>query len=254
MNGAFYIGATGLDAQQRALDAIANNIANINTPTFKRSGVRFAELVTPTGSRDDLAPLVQPGLAGVSAADFPRVYEQGDLRETGDPLNIAINGDGLIELMGPKGETLLWRGGALKVNADGYLATASGIPLKAMISLPGDVTALTIGRDGVVMAKSGGDEAPREVGKIDLVMTRDAGSLETLGEGVYRTSDIQNLITATPGEDGAGALIQGSIETSNVKLSDEMVMMLLVQRAYAANAQVVQAGDQLMSIANSLRR
>lgn len=253
MNGAFYIGATGLGAQQRALDVTANNIANINTPAFKRTGVRFSELVTGPGLVDGLAPMAQPGLAGVAAADFPRIYEQGDLRETGDPLSIAIKGDGLIELMGARGETLLWRGGAMKVNADGYLSTASGLPLKAMISVPQGATALTIDRDGVVTAAEDGGVS-REIGRIDLVVVKDAASLETLGEGVYRVEDIQNLITATPGEDGAGLIVQGSVETSNVELADEMVMMLLVQRAYAANAQVIQAGDQLMSIANNLRR
>ncbi len=253
MNGAFYIGATGLGAQQRALDVTANNIANINTPTFKRSGVRFSEMVTAPGQLDGLAPMAQPGLAGVAAYDFPRIYEQGDLRETGDPLNLAIKGDGLIELMGARGETLLWRGGGMKVNADSYLATASGLPLKAMISVPEGVTSLAIDRDGVVTVTD--DEGDRrEIGRIDLVMVKDAGSLETLGEGIYRVADIQTLITAVPGEDGAGLIVQGSVETSNVKLADEMVMMLLVQRAYAANAQVIQAGDQLMSIANNLRR
>lgn len=254
MNGAFYIGATGLEAQQRALDVIANNIANINTPTFKRSQVRFSELVSPTGAVDELQPLTIAGLSGVAISGSPKVFAQGDLRETGNPLDIAVSGDGLLELLGPGGKSLLWRGGALKVNADGYLAAGNGLPLKAMISVPVGTTALSISRGGIVTATIDGIEDPREIGKIDLVLAKDMAGLSPQGEGLYETADLANLMTASPGEDGAGALVQGSLEMSNVQLSDEMVMLLLMQRAYGANAQVLQAGDQLMAIANGLRR
>lgn len=254
MNGAFYIGATGLDAQQRALDVIANNIANINTPTFKRSQVRFSELVSPASAGDDLQPVSIAGLSGVSISGSPKVFAQGDLRETGNPLDIAISGDGLLELLGPGGKSLLWRGGAMKVSADGFLAAGNGLPLKAMISVPLGTTALSISRQGVVTALIDGVESPREIGKIDLVLVKDMAGLSPLGEGLYETADPSNLMTVAPGEDGGGAVVQGSLEMSNVQLSDEMVMLLLMQRAYAANAQVVQAGDQLMAIANGLKR
>src|SRR5689334_7887113 len=139
MNGAFYVGATGLSAQQRALDVVANNIANINTPGYKRSHARFSELVSPLARPDDPSPDLAPtapGMLGVSVEASARDFAQGPLQVTGRPLDLAINGAGFIELAGPGGQTLLWRGGALQVNPDGFLAAANGMPLKAMIAAP----------------------------------------------------------------------------------------------------------------------
>lgn len=247
MNGVFYIGATGLDAQQRALEITANNIANVNTPAFKRSEVRFSELVAPTGAAADGGA----GLAGVGLGRARAVQSQGELKATLDPAHLAIRGEGFIELMGPGGRTHLWRGGALGVNADGLLATANGMPLKAMISVPIEVGALSINGAGEVRATGPDGEL---LGRIDLARVRDAADLSTAGEGLYDVADEAALLTARPGEDGAGMLAQGVLESSNVELSSEMIALLLTQRAYAANAQVVQAGDQLMAMANGLRR
>jgi flagellar basal-body rod protein FlgG len=255
MNGAFYIGVTGLGSQQRALDVIANNIANMNTPSFKRSEVRFSELVRGGGAGgaaaggDASAPM-----SGVTADANGRVFAQGDLRQTGKPLDLAISGDGFIELLGPGGQTMLWRGGTLSVNPDGYLSTADGTPLKAMISVPQGMTQIAIGRDGKVLGIADGDAGPAEIGQIDLVMARDPAGLAALDGGMFQAANEADLMIVAPGEEGSGALVQGSIENSNVQMSDEMVTMLLMQRAYAANAQVVQAGDQLMAIANQLKR
>lgn len=253
MNGVFYIGATGLHAQQRALDVVANNIANINTPGFKRSEVRFSELVAPRA--EDL----QSGLdassspLGAMVQGSPRIFTQGDLKPTGRPMDIAIRGEGFLELLGPGGQTLLWRGGALSVGADGLLG-ANGMPLKAMISPPADATSISIGQDGLVRATVDGEAQSRELGQIDVVRPRDMDGLSGLDGGLYEVADEGDLTAMVPGEDGAGVLVQGALEASNVQLSDEMVTLLLMQRSYAANAQIVQAGDQLMAIANSLKR
>lgn len=256
MNGAFYIGATGLRSQERALDVTANNIANVNTPGYKRSEIRFSEMVAPGSQGLSLSPTARrgaPTLSGVSAASSLRVFSQGELRETGQPLDLAIEGEGFIELLGPGGQSRLWRGGTLRIDQDGYLAAADGTPLKAMVSTPVGATSISIGRDGRVRALLPGDQTATEIGQIDLVLVKDMAGLEPLGDGLYRAADDEDLITVTPGEDG-GAFVQGAVETSNVELSEEMVMLLLMQRAYAANSQVIQAGDQLMSIANGLRR
>jgi flagellar basal-body rod protein FlgG len=256
MNGAFYIGAIGLDAQQRALDVIANNIANINTNGFKRSVVQFSTLVAPTNdistnnpaSFDSIA-----GLAGVAVSATPHVWTKGDLQQTGQPLDVAIDGQGFIELLGPSGQNYLWRGGSMKINADGYLSTADGTILRAMISVPQGTTAINIASDGTINAAVSGQNSAQQLGRLDLVMVKDPDSLADAGNGFYEATDPSALFTVQPGEEGSGLLVQGALETANVKLADEMTNLLLTQRAFAANAQVVQAGDQLMSIVNGLR-
>jgi flagellar basal-body rod protein FlgG len=257
MNGAFYVGATGLQAQQKALDVVANNISNINTMGFKRSEVRFAELLGPVVQRDSTEPTIiglpSDVLNGVQANEAVRIFQQGDLRETGKPFDIAVSGDGFIELLGPGGQTWLWRGGTMRVNADGLLETESGLVLKALIEVPEDSVDLRIDRDGIVRSLSAGAESAEEIGTIALAMPRDPQMVEALGSGFYRVPDDGELETLINGQDG-GVLVQGSLEASNVELTTEMVTLLLLQRAYAANAQAVQAGDQLMSIANNLRR
>ncbi len=256
MNGAFYIGATGLEAQQRALDVVANNIANLNTPGFRRSNVRFSEMVEAPRSGEDLPVAAadgSSGMAGVAVASTTHVWTPGEVRQTGGRMDLAIQGNGFVEMLGASGHILLSRGGTLTVNEDGYLAGADGTPLRAMISVP-EGAVLTINADGEVFARSASDAVARQIGQIDLVMPRDADTLVAQGGGYYETSDDGALSAVAPGQDGAGSLVQGSIEQGNVNLSDEMVALMLVQRAYSANAQVVQAGDQMMSIVNGLRR
>lgn len=257
MSGAYHVGAIGLRTQQRALDAIANNIANINTSGFKRSDVRFADVVA-SGPDAAVMPAdlqsAAPTLAGVTLDVQFMLNDQGELQRTGAAMDIAIDGTGFIELMGADGQTLLWRGGRLKVGDDGLLAGPAGYALKAGITVPDDATELSIAADGTVSAKGADGTAPIELGQIRLVRVDDPGTVERLDGGLYRLNDPSGLDEFAAGEDGIGRLVQGSTERSNVLLTDEMVRMMLVQRAYAANAQIVQAADQLMGIANTLRR
>ena len=260
MSGAFYIGAIGLDAQQQALNVVANNIANINTTAFKRQMVQFSELVTPPRnvSNDQLSQTSQTsGVmsgAGVTVSGTPRDWTQGTLTQTGQPLNLAIQGDGFLEVLGPAGTNTLWRGGTLAVNDDGYLATSDGNTLKAMVSVPQGAQSLTISATGAVTAQINGASQARQIGQLDIALAKDPASLVDAGGGYFVPSDSSGTLVVKPGEEGGGTFVQGSLETSNVELSDEMVNMLMVQRAYGASAQVVQAGDQLLSIVNGLRR
>jgi len=258
MNGVFYIGATGLDTQQRALDIVGNNIANMNTRAFKASHPQFSQLVAPapapTEGDDTSAADGPPTLLGVQLDGAPVDFTQGQLTETGAPMDLAINGSGFVELMGPAGQTLLWRGGTLTVNADGYLAAANGMPLQAMISVPREASAIVIGADGKVTATVAGSAQPVSLGQIDLVQANDPTSLTPMSGGVYSVASESDVSRSAPGADGAGVLAQGFAETSNVNLAEEMVTLMLMQRTYSANAQVVQAGDQLMAIDNELRR
>lgn len=257
MSGAFYVGAVGMQAQQRALDIIANNIANVNTTAFKRDDVRFAEVVIERSGEGVHSVAVPEGggqLSGVQAMVAPMLAEQGALRQTGQPLDLAIEGAGFIELMGPGGQTMLWRGGRLRVLEDGILASTNGLPLQASIVVPPDAVAVSIARDGVVsVTVSDGGEAV-ELGQIMLVRFDDDMALHRLDGGIYRMEEGASVRDAIPGEDALGVLVQGSVEQSTVSFNDEMIQMLLVQRAYAASAQIVQAADQLLGIANNLRR
>lgn len=262
MSGALEIAAVGMQAQQRSLDTIANNISNINTPTFKRSELRFSELVG-SGSGGVEAPwtaVPQTGLArrdapaGVEWRAWPVVDRQGQLEPTGNSRDLAIDGLGFIELMGPAGRTLLWRGGSLRVLEDGALASSGGYALKAGINVPAEATGFRIDRDGKVFASLPVPQGETQIGQINLVKTADFAQLERLDGGIFAMSDEGTLTEAGPGEEGLGSLVQASLERSNVDLNTEMVSLLISQRAYAANAQVVRAADELYGIANGLRR
>lgn len=258
MNGVFYIGATGLDTQQRALDIVANNIANLNTRAFKQSHAQFSQMVAPMAVPTDGQPAAagdaQAGLLGVKLDGAPVDFTPGQLTETGSALDLAINGSGFIELMGPGGQTVLWRGGSLMVNPDGYLAASNGMPLQAMISVPRDASGLSISADGKVTATVDGSAQPLSLGQIELSQDNDPSSLTAIGGGLYVPQSESDVARAAPGSEGTGVLAQGFAEASNVDLSREMVTLLLMQRTYSANAQVVQAGDQLMAIDNELKR
>lgn len=254
MNGVFQIGATGLHAQDRALNIVANNITNMNTPGFKRAEVRFAELVGAHSAELPAAAVGDPtAMFGVSAPGTQRMFSAGEMRPTGNPLDLAIQGAGFIELAGPDGQTLLWRGGTLRINEDGFLAGPGGLPLKAMISVPEGATDITIDASGEVKALAPGATEAISIGHIDLVMVRNMDGLTDVEGGLYRAASESDLVSAEAGNT-AGTFLQGSMELSNVELTDEMVQLMMMQRAYAASAQVVQAGDQLAAIANGLKR
>lgn len=190
MSDAFYVGAIGLHAQQQALDGIANNIANVNTPAFKRAQLRFSDMVAMRPEAETVAVARPTDIAtGVALDSQFMLNEQGTLNRTGQAMDLAINGRGFIELMGPGGQSLLWRGGALKVNADGLLATSHGLALRGGITVPADATAIEVGRDGVVRATVPDSAASVELGQTQLVKLDDPGAVDRLDGGLYRVRD-----------------------------------------------------------------
>lgn len=256
MSGAIEISMVGMRAQQRALETVAGNISNVNTPTFKRVDLRFSELVGVSTS-DAASSQTRRGddvVAGVTPWSVLSIDGQGKLEATGNPQDIAIDGPGFIELIGPGGKTLLWRGGTLRVLEDGALATAGGQQLKAGISVPLDAKALRIDAEGKVFATQAGDANETQIGEISLVRVVDPSAIERLDGGVYGLNDEAGVTAGSPGEDGLGSLVQSSLEQSNVDLNSEMIALLIAQRAYAANAQVAKAADEFYGIANGLRR
>lgn len=257
MSGALEVAAIGMQAQQRALDTIANNISNINTPTFKRSELRFSELIGSGMSVDDPTPSNRPrrdAVAGVEWQARPLVDRQGQIELTGNPRDLAIDGRGFIELLGSAGRTLLWRGGTLRVLDDGSLSSSTGYVLKAGINVPADAATLRIDRHGKVFVSLSSEQGETEIGQINLVKASDSEQLERLEGGVFAAGGDVVLVEAAPGDEGLGLLVQSSLERSNVDLNTEMVGLLISQRAYAANAQVLRAADEMYGIANGLRR
>lgn len=256
MNDAFEISAIALNAQQRALDVLAGNVANVNTPAFKRSDVRFVDLLTtqadPQNPTAGLSPPTQS--VGVVSRTIASIDDPGEIKHTGRALDLAISGNGFIELLGSQGRSLLWRGGALAIQNDGLLGTSDGIPLRGMVSVPPEARDLRIGHDGVVSALLPDDISRTELGKIDLVRVLSPNAVRQMDGGLYELLDLSATEPVAAGDQGVAHFVQGGIEQSNVNINDEMVRLMIVQRSYAANAQIVQAADQLASINNSLRR
>ena len=257
MNGAYELGAVSLRAQQRALETHANNVANINTPGFKREEVQFSEIVSTGGNplteNERLASQSSAQNGGVRMATRVMLSDHGELQATGSTLDLAIDGAGFIELMGQDGETFLWRGGKLEIDRDRMLAAQGLSPLRANIIVPEDTRALSIAADGTVQAEVEAGEL-MEIGQIMLVRQQADSDLIPMGAGQYRLADGALAVDAVPGEDGVGFIRQGMIEQSNVEMTEAMVEMLILQRAYSASAQVIQTADQVASITNSLSR
>ncbi|HVZ46130.1 MAG TPA: flagellar basal-body rod protein FlgG [Ramlibacter sp.] len=265
MFDALAIGATGMQAQQTNVETIANNLANVNTVGFKKARVGFADLMVREAAAvaapnaDDLragALAAAPRMgAGVAVASTAKVFDAAEEKKTDSPLDLAIRGDGFVEVTMPDGSSAFTRGGTLKVNKDGLLATAAGYPLKASIAIPDNAQSLVIGGDGRVQVRLPNQANAVEVGRIELVRFASPGLLAALGDNLYRASPGSGEpIPVRPGEDGAATFAQGFLEGSNVKMVDEMVNLMLAQGAYGACVKVVQAADEMLGLVNNLRK
>jgi flagellar basal-body rod protein FlgG len=265
MFDALYIGATGMQAQQLNVETIANNLANANTVSFKKGRVGFSDLMVRESARvaqasgEDLRGGVLAGAqrlgAGVGVSSMSKVFDNGELKKTESPLDVAIRGDGFLEVTMPDGSSAYTRGGSLKVNKDGLLATQAGYPLRPAIAVPDNAQSVVIGADGRVLVRLANQTAPIEAGQLELVRFANAGALAAQGDNLYRASESSGeAIAARAGEEGAGTLAQGFLEGSNVKMVDEMVNLMLAQRAYEASVKVVQAADEMLGLVNNLRK
>lgn len=262
MSDALYIGATGMQAQQAHVEAIANNMANVNTPGFKKTRVSFSDLVVSgvagasRAVQGDNGAFVNASTgAGVQARAFSRIFTGGELKKTDAPMDVALVGEGFMELAMPDGSRAYARGGSLKVNAEGLLATQAGIPLKPNLSVPDNAEALLVSGTGRVQARLPGQAGLVDLGQLELVRFSNPQGLLAQGGNVYRATDASGeAIAGRAGEDGLGTLAQGFLEGSNVKLVEEMVDLMVAQRAYEASVKVVQAADEMLGMINGLRR
>jgi flagellar basal-body rod protein FlgG len=265
MFDALYIGATGMQAQQLNVETIANNLANANTVAFKKGRVGFSDLMVGAVNRvaqlsaDELrSGLLAAGQSvggGVAVSGVSKVFDAGELKKTDGPMDLAIRGEGFLEVTLPDGSSAYARGGTLRVNKDGLLATQAGHPLRPSIAIPDNAQAMVIGADGRVLVTIPNQGTPVDAGQLELVRFASPGQLSALGDNLYRATESSgDAISARAGEDGAGTLVQGFLEGSNVKMVDEMVNLMLAQRAYEASVKVVQAADEMLGLINNLRK
>lgn len=257
MNDSLYIAATGMQAQQLNIDSIANNLANVSTAGFKKGRVNFQEMmhVDPNGDAAARSGVAGPHGLGISVGSVTKDFTPGALAQTGGAMDLAINGAGFIEVTVADGSHGYTRGGSLQVNKDGYLATAAGHPLKPGIQVPANASALRIGADGKVTVQASVNGPVTEIGQIELANFANPSALNAVAGGIYApTEDSGEAIFGKPGALGLGALAQGSLENSNVTLVDEMVTLMVAQRAYEMSSKVIQASDEMMGLTNNLRR
>jgi flagellar basal-body rod protein FlgG len=260
MFDALYIGATGMRSEQVQIDTIAHNLANVNTAGFRRGVASFAEVSAGVNidatSSASLTQAVRSALRGAGVmAQVTLSGASGELRPTNESFDVAIDGMGFIEVVRADGTPAYTRAGHLTVNAEGLLASADGSALASRIEVPTDAREIQIQSDGHVLVRTGTSEEPMEIGQIELVSFANASALSAAGNGLYvAPPSAGEPQIGVPGDLGLGVLRQGYLEASNVQMTDELVSMMLAQRAFELNARVVQAADQMLSITNSLYR
>jgi flagellar basal-body rod protein FlgG len=259
---ALYTAASGMNAQQANIDNIAHNLANVNTTGFKKSRVEFEDLVyqvakapgTPTSAAGEAPIGLETGL-GTRPIATARDFSRGNLRATSAPLDLAIEGSGFFQVTLPDGQTAFTRNGALHLSAEGQIVTAEGYALEPQIAIPANATSISISKEGVVSVAVAGESAPQQVGTIELATFQNPAGLSALGSTLFAvTTASGEPTTAVPGQEGLGTLAQGFLEESNVSVVEEMVNMILGQRAYEANSRVVKTADEMLAQVNNMVR
>ena len=249
-----WIAKTGMEGQQTKLDAIANNLANTGTNGFKRGGVVFEDLMyqnlrqagSATSDQSTLPTGLQVGL-GVRAAGTTRNFGQGALQQTGNNLDMAIQGPGFFQVQLPDGSTGYSRDGAFQVDANGQLVTSAGYPVQPGITIPANAQNVTVARDGTVNVTIPGQVAPQALGQLQLASFVNPAGLDPRGGNLFgETASSGTPNAGAPGANGLGSLQQGFVEGSNVNVIEELVSMIATQRAYELNSKAVQTSDQML--------
>ena len=256
--------ATGMNGQQSNIDAISNNLSNVNTTGFKQQRVEFEDLIyqnlklagTPA-TEDTVTPVgIQQG-AGVKVAATQRIFTQGSLQNTGVDTDVAIVGEGFIRVQQHDGSYAYTRDGALKIDMTGQLVTSEGLRVMPEIIMPEnfDIHTLTITDQGKVTVKVAGDDTPVEVGQLELYRFPNQVGLEAVGDSLFKVTNASGQpIASRPGVDGMGIIKHKFLEMSNVSVVNEMVQMIVAQRAYEFNSKAIQTSDSMLNIAANLKR
>ncbi|MGC2210599.1 MAG: flagellar basal-body rod protein FlgG [Candidatus Korobacteraceae bacterium] len=255
-----YTAASGMNAQQTNLDNVANNLSNANTVGFRKRRVQFEDMiyqnmVTPgaAATQQTVSAGLQIGL-GTRAAATEILNSQGDFQQTGNSLDLAIQGMGYFQVMTPTGQIAYTRAGSFHLDSSGNIVTSDGDALQPSITIPADATAITIGADGTVSVTLPNQNQSQQIGQIQLATFPNPGGLNSVGSNLLLpTSSSGDAITGTAGgSEGLGTMVQGSLEQSNVNTVEEFIQMILAQRSYEANSQVAKAADQMFQEVNQL--
>ena len=259
---ALYTAASGMNAQQTNIDNVANNLANVNTTGFKKSRVEFEDLVyqqiRTAGSAASASTEAPVGLdvgLGTRAVATARNFTPGYMRSTGTPLDLAIEGDGFFQVTMPNGTIGYTRAGTLHRDSQGLLVTNEGYSIEPQITIPANAVSISISKDGIVSATVAGEPAAQQLGTIEIATFSNPAGLRPLGGNLFTASSASGEPEAgAPGTDARGTLAQGFVEDSNVSVVEEMVNMIIGQRAYEANSRVVKAADEMLAQVNNLVR
>lgn len=260
---AMFTSATGMMAQQLNVDTIAHNLANVNTTGFKKSRVNFQDLLyetlQPAGSETTTGATIPEGVQvghGVRPASIAKLFTQGNMIQTGNELDLVIEGDGFFQIELPDGTIAYTRDGNFKLNNDGTIQTVDGFALEPGITVPEDHEQITVNSDGTVSVKVPGQSAETNVGQIQLARFINPAGLDArLGRNLLLETEASGPpVLGQPGEEGIGFLEQGFLENSNVQVVEEIIQLIIAQRAYEASSKVVQTSDEMLQTANNVRR
>lgn len=262
MMRALWTAGSGMMAQQMNIDTISNNLANVNTNGFKKMRLEFEDLLYQTirtaGAASAQGANVPTGFQvghGVKSVSTTKIFSQGDFVNTGNPLDIVIEGEGFFQIQMPDGSTAYTRDGAFKIDGEGRMVTSQGYVLQPEITMPNNADSINIGSDGTITVTLAGETDPQEIGRIELARFLNPAGLINAGGNAYKTSAASGeAVAGNPGADGLGTTGQGFLEISNVKVIEEMVNMIVAQRAYEINSKAIQASDEMLQTANNLRR
>lgn len=259
---ALWTAGTGMTAQQTNLDVVANNIANVNTTGFKRSRADFQDLIYQTlrvqGTKSDGGNQIPTGVEighGTMLAAVQKVFLQGDYQQTQNELDVAIEGNGFLQIALPSGDKSYTRAGSLKKDSEGRICTSDGYLLDPSITVPQGTTQLSIQNDGTVSATVQGQSAPQQIGSIQITTFPNQSGLKSMGKNLYLETDASGAaVTGKPGESGVGTVLQGYLEMSNVNIMEEMINLIVGQRAYELNSKAMQAADEMLQMAANVKR
>ena len=249
-----WVAKTGLEAQQTNVDVISNNLANVSTNGFKRQRPVFEDLLYQTlrqpGAQSTQQTQGPSGLqlgTGVRPVATARIFTTGNLQNTGNPLDLAVNGNGFFQVTLPDGSVSYTRDGAFQLDNQGQVVTSNGYPLQPTITIPPNAVSITVGSDGTVSVLAAGATAPTQVGQIQLANFINPAGLQARGENLFlETAASGTAQTNVPGTNGLGALNQGFVETSNVNVTEELVNLITAQRAFEINSRSIQSSDQML--------